>query len=550
MGACLSSSARNRSKDSFGYSRRRSSKITDFNQSSAASTNRIIIEEVKSKSRPNSGNRKTHKKGIVVASFLRKSSIVTEATSAVINDPEKSNEDINLIRGALNQHFMFADLPEEIIQAIIGTMKMYSIDPFQLVYEEGTPGTHFFIVCRGKCEAKVKNVSKGIIRKGGSFGELALMHDSKRTNSVWTLDKTKLWGIDRYDFRNAVESINSKRYEENKKFIESVPLLQILTNIQKESLLAVLKHQHFNANVKIVSEGEPGDLFYIIKDGNVNCSVQGKMVRQMGKGDFFGEQALLYNCKRTATITSNTKVRLLSLGRDDLIRVLGDQLQLIIYKNSQRIAIENSSYLKALTKTQEEAVISKMHIVTYNNQEIVIPKGMPAGQKLWVIVRGAVLTQDTGKRINSLTCIGDAELLSNAETTYKENYIAEGTVDIEEITREAFETCIGGKLNKVKSQNEVLKIMRSVHIFRSLPTNKLESLVNTIFIQTYENKQVIFEENAPGDAFYIVKSGQVDIIKDSTVIRTISRHCYFGERSIILNEKRTATVAANGKTKV
>ncbi|CAG9333323.1 PKG_5 [Blepharisma stoltei] len=548
MGGCFSN--RPKIKDISSTCKQSSARISNSNLASATMSNRFTTEEVKDNSRPGSANRKAHKKGAHVKNIQRKASIITEATTAAINTRDKTLEEMIEIREALNQHFIFNSLPDEVIDVIVSMMKLFVLEPNQLVYAQDQMGSHFFVVTKGKLEIKVKNEPKGVITKGMSFGELALMHDSKRTNSVYTIERTLLWGIDRYEFRNAVASYNSQKFEENRKFIDSVPLLQILTNAQKEALLAVLKSQSYFPGQKIVTEGEPGDLFYIIKEGTVSCYVQGKIVRQLGKGDFFGEQALLYNSLRTATIVSNTKVGVLSLCREDLISVLGDQLQLIIYKNSQRIAIESSPHLKDLTKNQEEAVIQKMKVVSYQNGEIIINKGMPKGHKLWLVVKGAVIAEESGKRILSLHCIGDEELINPIQSNYEENYIAEGSVDIEEISRAEFETCIGGKLNNIKSHNEVLKIMRNVQLFRALPTNKLESLVNMIYVQTYGDKQVIFHEFSLGDAFYIVKSGQVDIIKDNTVLRTVAKHGYFGERSIINNEKRTATVAASGKAKV
>lgn len=92
--------------------------------------------------------------------------------------------------------------------------------------------------------------------------------------------------------------------------------------------------------------------------------------------------------------------------------------------------------------------------------------------------------------------------------------------------------------------------MKRIHLFRALPTRKIESLAKALYLQRYNNKEIIFYENANGDAFYLVKEGQVNIVKDNNVLRTISKSDYFGERSIILNEKRTATAISKGETEV
>lgn len=161
-----------------------------------------------------------------------------------------------------------------------------------------------------------------------------------------------------------------------------IPIFSILTLQQKQNMLAVLSIREFQVNETIVLQGESGDLFYIIKDGSVSCSIDGKVIRHMGKGDYFGEQSLLYNTQRTATITTLSPVSVITIKRDDLTSVLGNCLQLIIYRNSQRIAIENSQFLRALTKSQVDLVINHTIFKAYEKNEIVIPRGTRKGQKL------------------------------------------------------------------------------------------------------------------------------------------------------------------------
>ena len=43
----------------------------------------------------------------------------------------------------------------------------------------------------------------------------------------------------------------------------------------------------------------------------------------MEKGNFFGEQALMYGVRRTATITAVTNVTCLAIGREELHEVFG-----------------------------------------------------------------------------------------------------------------------------------------------------------------------------------------------------------------------------------
>lgn len=70
---------------------------------------------------------------------------------------------------------------------------------------------------------------KNVIKQGTGFGELALVHNTRRTATVRALERSSLWGLDRVTFRTAIEEINRDNYYEYAQFIESVPLLQALT---------------------------------------------------------------------------------------------------------------------------------------------------------------------------------------------------------------------------------------------------------------------------------------------------------------------------------
>mmetsp|Transcript_26529 Transcript_26529/g.26181 ORF Transcript_26529/g.26181 Transcript_26529/m.26181 type:complete len:174 (-) Transcript_26529:1102-1623(-) len=169
---------------------------------------------------------------------------------------------------------------------------------------------------------------------------------------------------------------------ENKSFIDSVPLFNILTSQQKEALLAGLNTQKWHSGQRIVKEGDVGDLFYIIKEGLVSCSQNGIEIRQMSKGDFFGEQSLLYGSPRTATCTAISEVKLISIGSNSLIEVLGSSLQQILYRNTLRIACERSPVLSTLSKEQKEDIFDNMKVNTFQPGAVIVSRGTQKGHRL------------------------------------------------------------------------------------------------------------------------------------------------------------------------
>lgn len=77
----------------------------------------------------------------------------------------------------------------------------------------------------------------------------------------------------------------------------------------------------------IVTQGEPGELVYVIAAGRVLVSRDGRTIRELGSGDVFGELALMLDVPRTATVTALQPVRLRTLAREPfLAAVTGNQL--------------------------------------------------------------------------------------------------------------------------------------------------------------------------------------------------------------------------------
>ena len=229
---------------------------------------------------------------------------IYDAPSGKIINKSKTDDDIKLIIKAFSKHFLFSYLPADKVQELIIQMKCFIIEPNQIIFQQGNPGHTFFILAKGTAEIIVNGLRKGFITEGYGFGELALLNNTERTATIKSLDKVTLWGLDRKIFRQALKTLNTLSFEENKNFAKNIPFLQVLNDEQLESLLEEVVVQYFSNGQKIVIEGDPGDLFYIIKEGQVECSIKGKVLRVIERGEYFGEMALLYDAVRSATITA------------------------------------------------------------------------------------------------------------------------------------------------------------------------------------------------------------------------------------------------------
>ena len=105
-----------------------------------------------------------------------------------------------------------------------------------------------------------------------------------------------------------------------------MPLFEPLPPTSLEKLARAALPETVPAGTAVVAQGERGDTFYVIVDGSLEVSADGRrQLSTLGPGDFFGEIALLRDVPRTATVWAATDSELLVIRRMDFLSaVLGN----------------------------------------------------------------------------------------------------------------------------------------------------------------------------------------------------------------------------------
>jgi CRP/FNR family cyclic AMP-dependent transcriptional regulator len=91
--------------------------------------------------------------------------------------------------------------------------------------------------------------------------------------------------------------------------IQRVPLFQGLGRKDLERVAGNMAERTFPQGTTITTEGEGGVGFFVIEEGTAAVQVGGESVRALGRGDHFGEIALIDNGPRSATVVAETELR-------------------------------------------------------------------------------------------------------------------------------------------------------------------------------------------------------------------------------------------------
>jgi hypothetical protein len=104
--------------------------------------------------------------------------------------------------------------------------------------------------------------------------------------------------------------------------LRALPIFSPLGPSALEALARSVEPVVAAAGMQVITEGEVGDAFYLVADGELEVTVGEAPVRTLGRGDCFGEIALLRRIPRTATVTARTDCRLDALGEEAFLAVL------------------------------------------------------------------------------------------------------------------------------------------------------------------------------------------------------------------------------------
>lgn len=120
---------------------------------------------------------------------------------------------------------------------------------------------------------------------------------------------------------------------ESVQMLKDVEFLKVMTDEQLRDMAQRLKTQIYARGETICRQGEPGETFYIIKNGRVEVSAhdgQGQTIfsKQVMAGEFFGEFSLMTGEPRSATVTALEDTEVLMLGKEDMRRALEANAQL------------------------------------------------------------------------------------------------------------------------------------------------------------------------------------------------------------------------------
>jgi len=252
----------------------------------------------------------------------------------------------------LAQTPFFRDLRPVELDALASQLAEEHAEAGAAIVREGDLGTRFYIVAAGEAEVTQGPDERKIadVAAGDGFGEIALLEAVPRTATVRARTPMRLLALDRSHFhrwaKERVAAIGRLRSElEEREKLARMPVFTGLAGTQLDAVVKRLRIRRVAAGDAVFEQGDPGDRFYVVAEGEAEASLDGRAVRRYAPGGFFGELALLTRKPRSATVRAITDLVLYSLAPSDLnvlLRASADRAwlkdQVAVYYTPQPVA--------------------------------------------------------------------------------------------------------------------------------------------------------------------------------------------------------------------
>jgi CRP/FNR family cyclic AMP-dependent transcriptional regulator len=116
--------------------------------------------------------------------------------------------------------------------------------------------------------------------------------------------------------------MRSRIPKEELEMLSKVPLFSQCNESELKEIAGLGTQIDVSEGKKLTTEGEPGREFFLVLEGEADCSIRGSNAAVLGPGDSFGELALLDGGSRTATITAVTPLRVVVLNAAEFSSLL------------------------------------------------------------------------------------------------------------------------------------------------------------------------------------------------------------------------------------
>jgi CRP-like cAMP-binding protein len=361
------------------------------------------------------------------------------------------------------------------------------------------------------------------------------------------------------------------------RYVGNAPFFAALSEQEQERISQRMHLEHRRSGEVLFRKGDTSTSLYLIKSGWVRLEANGGTVlASQGPGSLVGETDLFLQRPRSLGATIAGDAELWILTREDLADLIAETPQVGIRLSlafGSRLALFDDylvesrlrplSFLNGLEEGSLAAIAHRLAPVEKAKGEFIVEAGQPA-EALFIVESGEVHlhSSEEGGDFSELGAgetFGEMALLTgrphgrSAQAATDVVLWALPAAEFEALAEErpairlAFSNTIREPLRS-QDMSRAMERLATMPVFAGLSDEVLWSVAQRMLVRHVPAGELVFAESSPGDAFYMIESGQVEIVSGAregrTVLARLGADEFFGEMALLTGKPRSSGARA------
>ncbi len=235
-------------------------------------------------------------------------------------------------------------LKRENLHALSRKTRLQELDSGRVLFKEGESDKRSVYLVSGEVELRVGDRTVTMVRAGTPEARIALAPGQPRRFTARALSDITFVSVDSDLLDVLITWDQTGSYEVSEisgggadaddwmTVLLQTKAFHRIPPANLQALFMRMQHVACRAGEVVIKQGADGDYFYVITKGTALVTRETPMNRdglklaELGVGESFGEEALISDGKRNATITMQTDGALVRLGKEDFKELLNEPL--------------------------------------------------------------------------------------------------------------------------------------------------------------------------------------------------------------------------------
>jgi cGMP-dependent protein kinase 1 len=311
----------------------------------------------------------------------------------------KSDSEKDALTKALKAQFLFSDLPDEQISAVVSAISKVPVAAKEVIIRQGDDGDQFYVVESGKFTIDIDGTPVAERGPGSSFGELALMYNLPRAATVTAKVPSVVWALDRTSFRRALAAGAELRRAAAAGAIGACRMFSSMGQAAVQRLVDSSTQLCLSRGDVVYAKGSAGSGLNIVRKGvvrleNTGSGVQPTIPVYVPPLDIFGERASLGSSHRCSDSIVASETAVVVRIEDEALKPYLETLAPRLHAHVVLRTLKSVPWLAPLTADELDKIAACASLVNASPGTVLVRGGQPAAETpLMVILAGKVAVQ-------------------------------------------------------------------------------------------------------------------------------------------------------------